>query len=105
MTDETPAHDAGRLRRAWALVKSGRVERLGGTQFKIAGNDEPSYSVDLAVDPPCYCADMWYRGRKIRNNCKHTLAGRLALHDPALLLALIEMMTFEDDAAPLPARR
>lgn len=105
MTDEIPAHDAGRLRRAWALVKGGHVQKIGDTQFLVTGSDEPTYSVDTMGDPPCYCADMWYRGRRIRNNCKHVLGARLALQDPALLLALIEMMTFEDEAAPLPARR
>lgn len=105
MLSEIAAHDPGRLRRAWALVIAGKVEQVGPTQFRITGNDEPGYDVDVAGDPPCYCADSFHRGRRIRNNCKHTLAGRLALQDPSLLLALIEMMTFEDDAAPLPARR
>jgi hypothetical protein len=54
----TEAYRADRLRRAWLLIKAGGVERRGGTRYRVAGNDESSYDVDLSVDPPCYCADM-----------------------------------------------
>src|SRR5690242_4270925 len=81
----TSAHRADRLRRAWALVKSGRVERLGGGRFRVAGNVEECYYVDLAGDPPCTCMDVWYRERSIQGQCKHLLAARLAGLDPALL--------------------
>lgn len=94
---DTPAHDPARLRRAWSLVKSGRVERVGPMQFKVAGNKERTYDVDLSVDPPCYCDDLWYRGRRIRNNCKHTLSARIANKEPAVLLSLIEIMQFKEE--------
>lgn len=89
-------HRADRLRRAWALIKAGSVERLGGTRFRVAGNDESSYDIDLSVSPPCYCADMWYRGRQIRDNCKHTLAARLAGLDPALLGTIADWIEAEE---------
>lgn len=79
-----------RLARAWQLVKSGRVERLGGGQFRVAGNDEPEYFVDLSVDPPCYCADQNYRGGSTNHQCKHSLAGRLAMLEPALLQVIAD---------------
>ena len=78
-----------RLARAWQLVKSGRVERLGGGRFRIAGNVEPEYFVDLNGDPPCYCMDMEMRGRTI-HYCKHTLAARLAQLEPALLQVIAD---------------
>lgn len=96
-TMERPAtHRADRLRRAWKLVASGRVERVGPGQFKVAGNVEPVYYVDLAGDQCCTCCDMEYRGRAINEQCKHVLAARLANHDPELLLTLVSMMQFTD---------
>lgn len=92
----TEAYRADRLRRAWLLIKSNGVERLGGTRYRVAGNDESSYDIDLSVDPPCYCADMMYRGRKIRDNCKHTLAARLSGLDPAILGAMADLITITE---------
>lgn len=79
-----------RLARAWQLVKSGRVQRLGGGRFMVAGNVEETYAVDLTVDPPCYCRDQEYRGGQIKQNCKHALAARLANLDPAVLAAIAD---------------
>ena len=84
MTD-VPAYRPDRLHRAWQLVKSGRVERMGGTQYRVAGNVEPDYYVDLMGDQPCTCRDMEYRGTQIHQRCKHVLASQLAALDPALL--------------------
>lgn len=98
-----------RLARAWQLVKSGRVERLGGGQFRVAGNDEPEYFVDLSVDPPCYCADQNYRGGSTNHQCKHSLAGRLAMLDPSLLQVIADnierQMQQEREAATRRRRR
>ena len=97
-----------RLARAWQLVKSGRVERLGGGRFRIAGNVEPEYFVDLNGDPPCYCMDMEMRGRTI-HYCKHTLAARLAQLEPALLQVIADnierQMQQEREAATRRRRR
>lgn len=89
-TEADRAHDAGRFARAVALAMGGKVEQRGPTQYRVAGNDEPYYDVDLSVDPPCYCGDMWHRGRTIRNNCKHTLAARLVAKDPTIMPSLME---------------
>jgi hypothetical protein len=70
-------------------VKSGRVERLGGGRFRIAGNVEPEYFVDLNGDPPCYCMDMSMRGRTI-HYCKHVLSARLAQLEPDLLQVIAD---------------
>jgi hypothetical protein len=93
-----PAHRADRLRRAWALIKAGKVKRLGGSRFRIAGTTQRVYDVDLSVDPPCYCLDMEYRGTAIKHNCKHTLAARLAGLDPALLGTIADWLDTETPA-------
>jgi uncharacterized Zn finger protein len=80
-----PGYKPDRLARAWQHVKSGRVERLGGTQFKVAGNVEPVYYVDLASDQPCTCLDRYHREAEIQGMCKHILACRLASLDEGLL--------------------
>jgi uncharacterized Zn finger protein len=66
-----PGYRPDRLRRAWQLVKSGRVKPLGGTRFVVAGNVEKVYHVDLAGDPMCYCRDQEYRSGQIKGFCKH----------------------------------
>jgi hypothetical protein len=99
LADNRPAYRPDRLRRAWQLVKGGMVKPLGPGQYKVAGNVEPVYYVDLAGDPPCMCRDQEYRGSAIKQQCKHTLAARIAAQDPAVLLALIEFMEFKESAA------
>jgi len=81
-----------RLRRAWQLVKDGKVQGLGGSQYRVVGRVEPYYDVDLAEDPACYCLDMQYRGRMIHNQCKHVLACKLSQLDAGLLNAMSDMM-------------
>lgn len=79
-----------RLARAWQLVKSGRVERLGGSQFRVAGNTEPEYFVDLDAEQQCYCLDSFYRQRENNGFCKHVGAARLASLDPSLLQVIAD---------------
>lgn len=88
------AYSPDRLRRAWHLVRSGRVKQVGPRQFRVAGNVEPEYAVDLDEDPPCYCRDMEHRGGRIRQNCKHVLACRLALLDGGLLDVIAASLEF-----------
>lgn len=90
------AYSPDRLRRAWQLVRSGRVQQVGQRQFRVAGNVEPEYAVDLDEDPPCYCRDMEHRGGKIRQNCKHVLSARLALLDAGLLNVIAESLEFTE---------
>jgi hypothetical protein len=86
------SHRSDRLRSAWLLVKAGGVERVGPTQFRVAGNVEKAYDVDLMGDPTCYCRDMEHRGEAIKNQCKHTLAARLAQLDESLLGTIAEWL-------------
>lgn len=82
---ELAGYRPDRLHRAWQLVTNGCVERLGGTQYRVAGNVQPVYHVDLSAEIPCYCRDAEFRNTEIHGMCKHSLAARLAGLDPALL--------------------
>lgn len=78
--------EPGRLRKAAQLA----VERLGPMQFRVRGQEEPFYDVNLDLDTPCTCLDAWHHGR----NCKHELAGKLHVgHTPTFnaLVAMYEM--------------
>lgn len=97
--DTRPAYKPDRLRRAWQLVKSGRVERLGGTQYRVAGNVEPVYYVDLASEQPCTCLDLHHRSDAIHGQCKHLLAARLASLDPALLQVIGDALLAAEEVA------
>lgn len=77
-------YEPGRLRRAAQLA----VKRLGPQQFRVRGQDEEFYDVNLEIDTPCDCADAWHRGRP----CKHELASRLANGDMPLIQALGDML-------------
>ncbi len=103
--DAAPSHRADRLRRAWQLVKAGKVERLDATHCRVAGNVEESYSVDLNGDPMCYCRDMEHRAGQIKGMCKHVLACRLAALDDGLLDTIAEWMTVESEQQAATARR
>lgn len=81
---EERAYEPGRLRRAAQLA----VQRLGPMQFRVRGQDEPFYDVNLEIDTPCTCADAWHRGR----GCKHELCARMANGDMGLLQALGQML-------------
>jgi hypothetical protein len=94
-----PGYRPDRLRRAWQLVKSGRVKPLGGTRFVVAGNVEKVYHVDLAGDPMCYCRDQEYRSGQIKGFCKHVGAARLAQLDPALLDVISEWIATQEREA------
>jgi hypothetical protein len=88
---DTPAHDPGRFARAFKLAMSGRVQQIGPRQYRVAGNEQPYYDVDLDGDQPCYCEDQDWSGRKIRNNCKHVLAARIVAQDPSVIPSLMEL--------------
>jgi hypothetical protein len=57
-------------------------------QFRVRGQDEPFYDINLELDTPCTCADAWHRGR----GCKHELSARLASGEMPLIQALGEML-------------
>lgn len=83
------AYEPGRLRRAAQLA----VQRLGPNQFRVRGQDEPFYDVNLDLDTPCDCADAWHRGR----GCKHELCARMANGDIGLLQALGQMLLVAEE--------
>jgi hypothetical protein len=86
-----PAHDPGRFARAFKLARDGGVKQIGPRQYRVAGNEQPYYDVDLDGDPPCYCEDQDWSGRRIRNNCKHTLAARIVAQEPSVIPSLMEL--------------
>lgn len=90
-----PAHRPDRLRRAWSLVKAGLVVRESETQFRVAGNCQPEYVVDLAHEPPCSCEDKWFH--EAAHQCKHELAARMANQELPVLMSLIETMKFKEE--------
>lgn len=81
-SDELPI-EPERLRKAAKLA----VKRLGPMQFRVRGQHEHFYDVNLELDTPCCCLDAWYHGR----NCKHELAAKLHLPDPHTFNALVSM--------------
>lgn len=95
----TTGYKPDRFARAVQLVLSGRVERLGGSQYRVAGNVEPTYDVDLTGDPMCYCRDMENRGVAIKYQCKHVLSARLAGLDPSLVQVLADRIEREQQEA------
>lgn len=78
------SYEPGRLRRAAVLA----CKRIGPRQYRVRGQHQPYYDVDLDGDQPCYCRDAEYRGLV----CKHEMRARLAEGDPKLMLALGEML-------------
>lgn len=88
---EKPSHGPGRFARAVELARrDGAVTQMGPRQFRVVGNDEPEYFVDLDENPACYCDDIRNAGWKTNNTCKHILACRLAIKDPSLENSLME---------------
>lgn len=77
-------YEPGRLRRASMLA----VKRVGPNQFRVRGQEEEFYDVNLDLDTPCSCMDAWHHGR----GCKHELSARLASGDMKLVMALGEML-------------
>lgn len=84
MNEEGKGYDPVRLRRAAVLA----VRSLGDGKYRVRGQHEPFYNVDLTADVPCYCKDAEFHGR----GCKHELAARLTSGDQVLRLALGEML-------------
>lgn len=80
---EAEVVEPGRLRRAAVLA----VRPHGPGEYEVQGSHTIRY-VNLNTDQPCECEDCFYRGARIRNNCKHTLAARLASGDMTLINAL-----------------
>lgn len=62
--------------------------RLGPNQFRVKGNEEEFYDVNLDLDTPCTCLDAFYHGR----GCLHELRARMHNGDTELLTALGEMI-------------
>lgn len=88
--------EPGRLERAIALLPA--TERVGPGEYyvwKVArerGSDgkvvRTKRCVNLNIDFPCDCEDSFYRGQRVRGNCKHVLACRMAEGDLAVLSML-----------------
>lgn len=78
------AIDPARLRRASLLA----VERLGPMQFRVRGQAEAFYDVNMELDVPCTCKDAEFHGR----GCKHELIARMLNGDLPLLNMLGEML-------------
>lgn len=93
MSDERPAHDPERFKRAFHMAKAGLVQRLGPAQFRVQSQSRKGvqYDVDLTGDPMCYCEDQDWAGRKIRGNCKHVLACKILAQDPSVIPSLMEL--------------
>lgn len=91
---EKAAHLFGRLERALEIARAGGVERVGPAQFRVQSQSKKDvqYDVDLTGDPPCYCDDQDWAGRRIRNNCKHVLSAKILVQDPSIIEPLTEML-------------
>lgn len=86
------AFDPARLKRAVALLKG--AERMGPSEFRVRGQDEPEYYVNLDGDPVCYCKDSEYHGR----GCKHELAALLLNGDLRVIGLLGELLLVQEKA-------
>lgn len=80
MADDGKGYDRGRLMRGATRP----VKRLGPMQFRVKGNDQPYYDVNLELDTPCDCVDAQMHGRP----CLHEIAARLQNGDLGLVQAL-----------------
>ena len=85
------SYDPGRLWRGGHRP----IRPLGPMQYEVAGNDEPSYFVNLELDTPCDCRDAQIRGRP----CLHELAARLQMGEEGLVLAFGEMLAARQRAS------
>jgi hypothetical protein len=92
------SHKSSRLRSAWKLVASEKIQVLPDGTFRVPGNEEPFYTVDLRQDPPCHCKDMEY-GAGDEHQCKHALACRLMTSDPMILQPLALMFSANEDGS------
>lgn len=80
------AYDPARFRRAVQLA----IVQTGPRTYRVRGQKQEWWDVDLDGDPPCYCPDMENRGRRIQGKCKHTIAALLQARDPAMVQALVD---------------
>lgn len=97
MSEYAGEYEPGRLRRAAVLA----VKKLGPRQYRVRGQTEPHFDVNLDLNTPCTCADAWHRGR----GCKHELAGRLHDGDMKLVQALGDMLLAAQQRAEEAERR
>lgn len=84
VTQSGEGYEPARLRRAAVLD----VVPVGPQQYRVRGQQERYYDVDLSAEIPCYCKDAEFHGR----GCKHELAARLFAGDQALRIALGTML-------------
>lgn len=84
MREYAGEYEPSRLRRAALLA----VKPIGPGVYRVKGEHEPYYDVEVTADVPCYCKDAEYHGK----GCKHFLAARLASGDMKLVMALGEML-------------
>ena len=78
------SYEPGRLRRGAARA----VKKVGPRQYRVRGNHEPYWDVNLDLDTPCCCPDAQFHGR----GCLHELAARLHDGDAALIMGLGQML-------------
>jgi hypothetical protein len=90
-------YEPGRLRRASTRA----VKKLGPRQYRVRGNHEPFWDVNLDLDTPCTCPDAEFHGR----GCLHELAARLHDGDMALVQALGDMLLKAEEANKTLAAR
>lgn len=90
----------GRLVRAIGIVRAGMgdektIHRFGPDQFRVKGNTEPWYDVDLMGDQRCFCKDAqfspWYD-----RMCKHEMACRLMNQEQGMLSHMMEVVYREE---------
>lgn len=85
--DAVDTVEPGRLIRASQLA----VRPHGPGEYEVQGSRFIRY-VNMHSDQPCDCEDCFYRGARIRNNCKHFLAARMASGDMGLIRMLGDML-------------
>lgn len=79
----------GRLLRGMALLPF--MEELGPNEFRVRGNEEPVYYVNLDGDPVCYCDDAKHAPRASRM-CKHEIACRLWSMELGVVTAMNDIL-------------
>lgn len=95
------AIEPGRLARSLPL---GWV-KIGERQYKVAGNKEPFYYVDLSLDVPCTCDDALKGGHL----CKHAMRAMTVERDPAIFDQVLQLyerqIQHERESMPRTKRR
>src|SRR5438105_312245 len=81
--------ERGRLLRGMALLPF--MEELGPNLFRVRGNEEPLYYVNLDGDPVCYCDDSKHAPREGRM-CKHEIVCRLYSMEEGVLTAMNDIL-------------